>query len=319
MSDGALQGDVLSRDELDALLATLADEREADDADARSGVLSRRESAQPGGRPRGGLYPALARAVAQWATDQGRRLSSIYQTTIEFHLSQWEETTLGELAETIPPADMMAVLELGPPRGIGFLWLGRPLLFSLMTLSFGARTPKAAAPVARAYTRIERRFYRHQAESLVGSIDEAWADLVPARTRVLTVDGLERLYEDAHDRVLLATFEVRGLAEFGRLRLALPPAAFAPLAGNAGRVVPANQEEVTDAVLDTVVSLRVEAGGIDLSLSGLAALKVGEVLPIEAEREGSLIVHVEGRPKFRGQRGSVGGRLAIQITERIER
>ena len=48
MSDGGLQGDVLSRDELDALLATLADERDAKDEEARSGVLSRREAAQPG-------------------------------------------------------------------------------------------------------------------------------------------------------------------------------------------------------------------------------------------------------------------------------
>lgn len=310
MSDGGLQGDVLSRDELDALLATLADERHAQD-EARSGHASPREGS------RGRAYPALGRAVELWASEQARRLSSIYQTTIEFPLSRWEALTLGELAEVIPPSDVLSVLELSSPRGIGYLWLGRPLLFSLMALSYGAGSAKTAAPAGRPYTRIEKRFYRHQSSELLATLDGSWSDLVATETSVLTVEGLDRLYEDAHGTVMVATFEIRGLSEFGRMRLALPPGPFEALAGNATRAEPGNREELEDVVLGTEVSLRVEAGGADVSLRELAALEVGQVLPLQAERAGDFLVKVEGRPKFRGQRGSVGGRLAIQITERL--
>jgi flagellar motor switch protein FliM len=314
VSDGTLHGDVLSRDELDALLSTLADERHLQDAEVRAGVLATRDASSRG---RAIPYPALSRAVDQWAAEQAHRLSSTYQTTIRFQLSRFESMTLNELAETIPPSDVLTVMEVSPPRSVAFLWLGRPLLFSLMALSYGARSAKAAAPVARPYTRIERRFYRHQSSELLASLDGAWSDLVPARSRVLSVDGLDRLYEDAHDSVLVATFEVHGLYEFGRMRLALPPAPFEALAGNTGRVEPARRAEVEEAVLDTMVALRVEAGVADLSLRELAGLKVGQVLPLESGREGSFVVQVEGRPKFRGLRGSVGGRLAIQITGRV--
>lgn len=313
MSEGAIRGDVLSRDELDALLATLADERHEKDAEARAGAMPSREV----GRARGGPPAALGRALEQWAHEQARRLSSIHQTTIQFPLSRWEGMTLGDLAEAIPPSDIFAVVELSPPTSVAYLWLGRPLLFSMMTLAYGARGAKAAAPVARPYTRIEKRFYRHLCSELLASLDDAWSDLVPVRSRVVGVDGLDRLYEDAHDPVMVATFEVAGLSDFGRMRLALPPAPFEALAASTTRVAPTRRAELQEAVLDTKVALRVEAGAAELSLRELAGLAVGQVLPLQSERDGDFVVRVEGRPKFRGIRGSVGGRLAIQITERI--
>ncbi len=310
MSEGAVRGDVLSRDELDALLATLADERSEKDGE-RAGA------GREGGRARASAPTALGRHLEHWAHEQARRLSSVHQTTVQFPLSRWETMSSGELAEAIPPSDLLTVVEFSPNNAVGYLWLGRPLLFSMMALSYGAPSVKAAAPVARPYTRIEKRYYRHFSSELLSTLDAAWQDLVELRSRVLTVDGLDRLYEDAHDPMLVATFEVEGLSDFGRMRLALPAGPFESLAGSPARVAPTRRCELEDAVLDTAVSLRVEAGGLDLTLRALAGLEVGQVLPLDTERDGEFVVRIEGRPKFRGLRGAVGNRLAIQITERL--
>jgi len=41
------------------------------------------------------------------------------------------------------------------------------------------------------------------------------------------------------------------------------------------------------------------------------------VIPIESRRDGSVLAHVEGAARFRGMRGAVEGRLAVQILERL--
>jgi len=318
VSEAGFHGDVLSREELDALLASLADARDLQEG-GEGGVLPGRREIRggPADRARHTLYPFLARAVAQWAEVQARSLSAVFQTTISLSLSRWEELTLGDLADTIPSADVVAMMETGPPRGLGFLWLGRPLFFSLLALSFGARTPKAAAPVARSYTGIERRFYRRVADEMVARLNDSWVELMEARSRVLSVEGPERLYEESHERVMLATVDVHGLADFGRLRLALPPAPFQPLAHTTARVEPSRRADVELAVREMPVSVRVEGGATELTLRDLSNLEVGRILPLDSETPGELLVRVEGRPKFRAVRGAVGSRLAVQVTDRV--
>ncbi len=316
MSEAGVHGDVLTRDELDALLASLADERDGGiDVGSGERQLVLRD-ARRAGRGRQTLYPALARAVEQWTTDQGRSLSAIYQQTISFNLTGWEEASLGDLADAIPPTDVVGVMETSPPRGLGFVWIGRPLLFSLMALSFGG-SAATAAPLARRYTGIERRFYRRVADEMVHGLDAAWGPLVEARSRLLSVDQPARLYEEGHEKVILASIDVKGLADFCRMRLALPPAPFHSLVASQVRVEPGRRDDVAAAVLEMPVQLRVEAGSTQLTLRELSALQVGQTIAIDTEEPGALLVRVEGRPKFHAVRGSVGSRLAVQVTDRV--
>lgn len=313
-----LQSQVLTREELDALLSSLAEEsREREAAERPSGPF-RRDSKRPCARG-GDTLPALGRVLEQWAVNQGRALSTIYQTPITCSLEGWESVTLGELAETVLPEDRIAVFEIGPPRSQGFLLPNRTLIFAQLCLAFGSRPAGARAPApTREYTRIEKRFLRHLAEQTLASLQTAWEDLVPARAQILAVDEPQRLLDEAHETVLLATFELGGLAEFARLRLALPVAPFQRLqAAPKARAATPQRNDLAPVVLDTAVQLRVEVGSAELRLSELGRLQVGSVIPITPADEEALIVRVEDRPKFRAIRGTVGRRLAVQLTDRV--
>jgi flagellar motor switch protein FliM len=313
-----LQGQVLTREELDALLASLAEEsREREAAERPSGPF-RRDVKRSVGRS-GSALPALGRVLEQWAVDRGRSLSTTYQTPITCVLASWESVTQGELAETVLPEDRIAVFELGPPRSHGFLLPSRALLFAQLCLAFGSRPAGARAPApTREYTRIEKRFLRFLCEQTLASLQDVWQDVVPARAQLVAVDEPQRLLDDAHETVLLASFELEGLAEFARLRLALPMAPFQRLQ-TAPKVVSAapQRSDLAPAVLDTAVQLRVEVGSAELRLSELGRLQVGSVIPITPADDDALIVRVEGRPKFRAIRGTVGRRLAVQLTGRV--
>lgn len=319
MSEAGFQDEILSREELDALLASLAEDR-AEKEIAERAAAPPLKAARGSGRGRQALYPTLARALDQWALELGHRLSAIHQVTIQCQLAGWQQVKMGDLAETLAPHDVVAAFEVAPPRGVGFVLIGRPVLFSLLTLALGGRgVGKAPAPPVRPYTRIERRFYAALAGEMVSQLEECWSELVDARTRLIGIDEPERLLEESHASAILATVEVSGLGDFARVRVAIPPEPFHKLQVSQMRFEPSRRDDVVKAVLGMPVELRVEAGEAQLSLSELSSLRVGATIPLDPAAANGLLVRVEGEPKFLATRGAVGRRLAVQVTKRLGR
>jgi flagellar motor switch/type III secretory pathway protein FliN len=153
---------------------------------------------------------------------------------------------------------------------------------------------------------------------MLAQLNACWAELSEARARLVGLESASLLRERAgEEELLLATLDVRGLGDICRLRLGLPASAFgerreAPLAAATG-----DPPAVERAVHEMPIELRVELGSVALSLSQLAELEAGSVVPIDAAPDGTLLVRVEGQPKFRAIRGALGQRLAVQLTERI--
>jgi flagellar motor switch protein FliM len=317
MSEFASQSEILSREELDALLSALAEGRsEQERRDKAAGGLP--FGARVASRPRPVRLPGLQRAVERFAEEEGRILSSAHQKKIEFRVIGWDEVSLEEFGDTLLGNDRVVVFELGPPPSIGFMVVGRPLFYSLLGYSFGAR-PGASRPLVSPtpYTQIEMRFMRRVAAEMLQQLERSWNDLTPVGARVLSIDEPKRLQEDRHDMVMMASLDVSGLGEICRLRLALPLAPFASLEGKQKAVEPGRQALFEKSVLEMPVSLHVEAGQSELSLSQLAHLQPGDFIPLVPLENGELLITVEGEAKFRAVRGIVGGRIAVQVTRRL--
>jgi flagellar motor switch protein FliM len=311
-------GEVLTRPELDALLAALAEERAEQERRAHAAPRLRRESATAS-RGAAPPPPALLRALEDFALQHGRRLSISHQRRVSAALISCDEVRAAELAETFLPQDRLVAFELSPDGPRGFLLLGRPLFFSLLTLACGARpgAPGAAVP-RRPYTHIEERFLLRLSQEIVSELARAWGGLHPGPAQVRSVEPPERLREPADASFLLASFDVVGLGEQSRLRVVVPPGAFG--AGPRDERAPLATRErdgLARLVLETRVELRVAIGSVRLPLGRLRRLRVGQVIPLERLDGDGLVVRVGGIVKFRAQRGAVGKVLAIEIQDRL--
>lgn len=315
MSDAAAPGEVLSREELDALLASLAEERSEQERREAGSPFAKAKRA----RPRKPALPALLRAFEWFALQQGRTLSSTYQTKVVISILGWDESTLHELADLLLPSDRVAAFEVGDGGHVGHLLIARPLVFTWLELAFGSKagSPRLAPP-RRPYTRIEERFLRRLSAEVLSVLERALKELVSGSLRLVGLEDAERLRERPATPVLLASLDLTGLGEVCRLRFALPIAAFADL-------VPASQpamsgdeiSRVARTVLEVPVTLRAEVGTAELTLARLAGLRPGEVIPIERSDGAELVLRVDGPAKFRAMRGAIGRRLAVQVTERL--
>ncbi len=305
MTKAAAEAEILSREELDALLAEMP------------GLLAERAAESEG---EGARAPdlELERANEAFGFEYGRSLSNRHERVIQFSLIGQREIELAELAELMLPTDVVGAFQIMPKGHGGLLLLSRPFFFQMLCMYFGAGPNlKPARPPTREYTRIERRFYTRIAKEMIGKLEEQWQTLAPVTLAWNGILGRAAVGEGDARPASLATFDVRGFSETCRVRLAVPSEGLR----RAGAAPPKTIRTSTQAgpsLLEVPIRLRAQVGTADLTLADVGRLQVGQTIPLEVPNDGTLTVRIGEREKFRGIAGTRGSKRAVQLQERIE-
>ncbi len=297
----------LSREELDALLEEMPRLLEAEAAEGDSGA-SRLADIE------------LQRANQEFAFDAGLLLSNRHQRVIHLALIGHREIDAHELAELMLPTDVCASFRVLPKDEVGFVLLSRPFFFQLLGMTFGAGpTIKPTRPPTREYTRIERRFYERAAREIIERLEKAWKRVAPvelawgrlaSRAAVAEAEAAER-------SALLATFDVKGLAEPCRLRVVIPLQPFQRT--DRTRLPPRSAGPTAEGVSlsEVPIRLRARVGSLAMSLAEVAALRPGQIVRLDAPADGSIEIQIGDEVRFKGLAGTQGPRRAVQLTEEL--
>ena len=310
MSETPAPNTVLSREELGALLDTMAESVRHEQA--------RQSTRAIGVAPLVGNRSSLQRLAQTFAAEQGRSLSTMYQTPIGMRFSHWEEISLSDFASAMLEEDRVARFHLGGDHPEAVLLVSRPLVFGLMMLAFGAKSGSDPGPIPeRAYTRIEERFLARAATDLATTLAKSLANVSAEDVRLLSLDPPAALLDQGPRPQLVASFDVRGVGDLCKLRIALPASVVesGPSELPPGPIEPSTGLE--RELLDVPVQVRVAIGDARLSVSDVAALAVGSEIALEPLAGGQLVVSVGEKEKFRAERGVVDQRLAVRILEAV--
>lgn len=303
---------VLSREELDAILASASEGAQGEEARHRHGVGA---TASPDF-----AWTQLARALREFGEEQARDLSALYQRTLGFTLIDLRSLPTQDFAAAMIGHDSAVLLRFQPDLGVGALLIGRTLLYGWLTMSFGGHVDSAPPFVPnRRPSRIETRFLSSIAAELGARLGSALAGLGEARLELGPVIEAELVPTQTSPRLLVASFDARGFGNVARLRVALPESVFQserpkPVAGRAGG---AGAPELALRLQGMPLRLRAEVGSAELPLGKLRRLRAGDVVPLRPSSAGGVLLRVEDEPKFRGVPGVVGARVAVRITERM--
>ena len=304
MSAAESQAAVLSREELSALLESLAGESPRESQAQRAQGLVDPDS----------VRAELTTIANRFAEEQARSLSTLHQTPIHFRFSHWEEIPLRRFASAMLATDRIACLDIGKGGLEAYLLLSRPLVFGWMMLAFGAQPGSGHDLIPnRPYTRIEERFLERAAMEITQTLAKALGGAA-SDGRVLAIANPVAFYDRAKPAYLVVSFEIDGLGDMCRLRVALPSSL---LDGAAEALDRPDEtcEELAEHLLDLPVQLRVEIGFTDASIGEVAALQVGDELRLQRAADDGLVVHVEDVPKFCAVSGNIAGKLAVRITD----
>lgn len=305
MTTAGTEGEILTREELDALLAEMP------------GLLAERAAEGIGTGSRD-VDLELERASEAFGAEYGRMLSNRHERSIVFSLIGQRPIELAELAELMLPTDVVGSFQMLPKGITGAVLLSRPFFFEMLCLLFGAGAElKSTRPPTRDYTRIERRFYGRIVKEMLVRLEEQWQSVAPISLSFNGLLGRAAVGEGEPRAAVLATWDVKGMGEACRVRVAVPSEAFARV--GATPVKAAKERASTGvSVLDVPIRLRAQIGTAELPLVEVGRLKVGQSIVLDVPSDGSLTVCVGDRERFRGIAGTQGSRRAVKLQERIE-
>lgn len=304
MSELAEEEALLSREELDALLAEMPE------------VLQGEDSSE--GTERVAVADAdLSDANEGFAYAQGLKLSNRHQRVLTFTLVGQRKVQMDEMAELMLPTDLLATFNVQPANEEGYLLLSRPFFFQMLSMSFGSGpTIKPTRPPTREYSRIERRFYERIAREMIDELEIQWQAAAPVSLGWRGLVGRSSVADGKASQAVLATFEVKGFSESCRVRIAVPASAFPAQVDELALEAAANEAKSGVSVLDVPLRLRAQIGTAELSLADVGALRIGQTVSLKAPSDGNLLVKIGGRAKFKAVAGVQGARRAVQLTER---
>jgi len=206
----------------------------------------------------------------------------------------------------------------------GAVEIEQSLSFSIVDLLMGGR---GYPPVeTRPLSPLEQGLLGDLFQTLGEDMERAWRQLVPDKWVVAqeaqftyALDGFM-----ADDPMIIAAYDVgiEGLAQ-GAVHVALPVSA---VVSPEHRATPRGEEDLLSSPLAAGLPLRlaVVLPPVEVTVEELLDVDVGDVLEfgdweVASDEAGGMevIVHVEGKPCYRGQLGIIHRKKAVEITESI--
>lgn len=324
-------GEILSQDEVDALLKAVDDGQVPPAAPGhRGGVqtidLTNQERSVRGRLP--GLDLVLDRLTRALPSSLASFLGHVPQVSCRGA----ELVKLATVTARLAPPLALQVFRLSPLRGHGMLIVQAPLAAAVLEVVFGGSLARRAAPLTRELSPLEQRVLERLGRRVLEDLAEAFRPIVGLDPRYVRTETNPLFAAIGAPQELMLSVDL-ALAAEGQddleLAVCLPNAALDPVRTALARVPQgadpggepgrdARWRAGLEAALAGIpVALGVELGRRAMRMREVLALAVGDVVALETGRDGPVTVRIAGRPRFLGTPGVSGGHHAVRITARL--
>jgi flagellar motor switch protein FliM len=307
----------ISNEEVEALL-----EKSSDGKDAPGSVRPYDFTAQRINRTQ---LPLLEVINKNFADRAAVSLSGLLGRSATMQFDSMESVKAADLQVSLPVPASLAVVRLKPLNGFAFISVEPALLLTLLDGFFGgtgrpnADSQAAAAPAAQ-------RFLALMLRSFAADVTAAWTPVAPLELELVKQETNPRLVQlgGPQDSVIVAKFTVEFAARSGCIDWLLPEALLAPLrealSGETGIAAPTRKQEpwapsLTSALQEAQLDTRAVLAQAQISLRELVTLNAGDIIPIEAPQQVTLLAGEV--PLYQGRFGISQGRNALKIVSGV--
>ena len=311
--------DVLSHEEIDALLSNVDNDDAGDEAGndkrARSYDLSAKTA------PRHGRLPVLEMIGERFARSARKNLQNLLRQAVDVGAAGIESHTFEGYSKTIKVPASISIIELAPISGHCLLVLSADLVDRIVDRFFGGFGEDVPAiQGSREFTPTERRVISRLRELLAADLCAAWQDILALQYRLHTEESNPHLVNVyAHDdELLVVSYPIGFCGVDGQMSVVMPHAGLEPylgLLGAAGR-----QEDGADdptwratleaLLLDTELHAHCCVASQQVRLIDLMNLAPGDVLNVDIPATHELLV--DSVPVMQGRLQESEGKLIIE-------
>jgi flagellar motor switch protein FliM len=264
--------------------------------------------------------PLLEDISKNFGDRAGASLSGLLGRDASLQFDSLESVKSADLQASLPVPATLAVVRLKPLPGHAFVSVEPALLLTLLDGFFGGTGRANAAPQA-AVAPAAQRFLALMLRSFAADLAAAWQPVSPLELELVKQETNPRLVQlgGALESVIVAKYTVEFAARSGRIDWLLPDALLSPirelLAGDGGAVPVRKQEAwapvITQALQEAQVDMRAVLAQAQISLRELVSLAPGDIIPIEAPQQVTLLAGDVAL--YRGRFGISQGHNALKI------
>ncbi|EGQ7905291.1 flagellar motor switch protein FliM [Vibrio alginolyticus] len=319
--------DLLSQDEIDALLHGVDDVDDVDEPieNDTEGAVNFDFSSQD--RIVRGRMPTLELINERFARHMRISLFNMLRKTAEVSINGVQMMKFGEYQNTLYVPTSLNMVRFRPLKGTALITMEARLVFILVENFFGGDGRFHAKIEGREFTPTERRIIQLLLKIVFEDYKEAWSPVMGVEFEYLDSEVNPSMANivSPTEVIVVSSFHIEVDGGGGDFHVVMPYSMVEPIRELLDAGVQSDKMEtdvrwssaLREEIMDCPVNFRVNLIEKDISLRDLMELQPGDIIPIEMPEHATMFV--EDLPTYRVKMGRSEDKLAVQISEEIER
>ncbi|WP_367374730.1 flagellar motor switch protein FliM [Pseudomonas lini] len=317
--------DLLSQDEIDALLHGVDDGLVQTDNAAEAGSVKSYDLTSQDRIVRGRM-PTLEMINERFARYTRISMFNMLRRSADVAVGGVQVMKFGEYVHSLYVPTSLNLVKLKPLRGTALFILDAKLVFKLVDNFFGG-DGRHAKIEGREFTPTELRVVRMVLEQAFVDLKEAWQAIMEVNFEYINseVNPAMANIVGPSEAVVVSTFHIELDGGGGDLHVTMPYSMIEPVREmlDAGFQSDLDDQDerwinaLRQDVLDVDVPIGATVARRQLRLRDILHMQPGDIIPVEMPEE--MIMRANGVPAFKVKMGSHKGNLALQVIEPIER
>lgn len=254
-------------------------------------------------------------------------LSGSLRTYCQVEVLTIEEQRYFEYSNALPENNMMGVLEMKPLEGSCLITINQSLTFNIIDRLLGGQG--GSYEVDREYTEIELTLMRDVIRDISALLKEAWANVYAINTEFIRLESNTRQTQlvSPNEIVVIIVLNVKIKDYEGNISFCIPYMILEPIIEHLNTkywFTERNSSEDEKALYKNVISKKITAiamelravlGTSRLTLRDILELRRGDVIQLDQNQGGKVIVRSNSEEWFKGTLGVYKKHMAVKIDE----
>ncbi len=323
--------DILSQDEIDALLSTVSDDSEATEGSSESESydfhpkkISVYDFRRPDRVSKDQLR-SIRNIHDKFARNFSSNLSNFLRTITDITLVSVDQMTYGEFLMSLPDPTNFNIISMIPLQGNAVLEINPSLIFPIVDKLLGGQ----GLPLfhVRELTHLELNIIDGIITLILKDLEEVWKQIIPnVRFKKELSENSPHIIQIVaqNEVIVLVVFEVKFGEATGMINLCLPAIMLEPVLnkissqdwligakkGRSGEY----ETRILELLENISIPFKVEIGRTKLKVSELLELQANDTIILNKKSKRPLNIYINNKHKFFGALGVLGIRKAIKIT-----
>lgn len=317
--------DLLSQDEIDALLHGVDDGDIETESDVETGGVKHYDLTSQDRIVRGRM-PTLEMINERFARYTRISMFNLLRRTADVSVGGIQIQKFGEYVHTLYVPTSLNMVRFRPLRGTSLIIFDAKLVFKLVDNFFGG-DGRHAKIEGREFTPTELRVVQMVLDQAFKDLFEAWKAVMPIDFDFINSEVNPSMANivSPSEVVVVSTFNVELDGGGGEMHITIPYSTIEPIREMLDAGLQTDSDEGDDRwekamredIMEACVDLECDVVRREIPLREIMELEVGDIIPVEMPDY--QLVTANGIPMFRTQLGQCNNNLALKVNELIKR